>query len=558
MAGDPARATSSSAPVVLMSEGDSLSVRFADTHIARYADSHPGTIGNAVGASTICCHAGNSLVERFAADQLQHPTHLTVLIGANDMTTYLDVGPPAPAPTAWLNSLWSYTDAWRALGVKVAVGTLLSQCYPNNAVYNNAFNARRAIVNPAIRAAVGTHIDAVIDFAADPVMGGDMSSCDAAYFMDPVHPNPAGQLRMYNVYLPAVTGFIQSGGTISSPVPVNNDVVGAFRFICGAGTLNYDDPIVFFGQTGAAHGHQKFGRDMNANTTYAIARASGGSSCNNIAGQDNNVAKAGEAGNRTPYWVPFLLTGTGFVLQPDYFQVYYKREPATSAECTNVLRFPGGCAPIPRGLKQIFGNKHTDSSYVNPDAPPEFLCSNVNGGATVNYFTDMAGALACAKNQAVATGQPQNFIARLVSPDCWNGTTIDSADHRSHLAYQRNTGLGYFACPATHPVHIPFFLEAEVFTIQPTDNVTNYRFSSDDMDTSKPKGWSYHGDYGPMAWDPTILATWEANCINKKLSCQGGELGDGTMLKGAAVPYYLSGGTYTASFTNPNRLVPVP
>lgn len=35
-------------------------------------------------------------------------------------------------------------------------------------------------------------------------------------------------------------------------------------------------------------------------------------------------------------------------------------------------------------------------------------------------------------------------------PDCWNGTDVDSADHRSHVAF--STGG---ACPSDHPVAIP-------------------------------------------------------------------------------------------------------
>jgi hypothetical protein len=67
-----------------------------------------------------------------------------------------------------------------------------------------------------------------------------------------------------------------------------------------------------------------------------------------------------------------------------------------------------------------------------------------------------------------------------------------------------------------------------------------------------------HVDYGPMAWDPTIYQMWEDNCLDKLLSCSGGNLGNGFGLKGAWSPIYNINGVYTASMTNPNRLVPVP
>ena len=36
-------------------------------------------------------------------------------------------------------------------------------------------------------------------------------------------------------------------------------------------------------------------------------------------------------------------------------------------------------------------------------------------------------------------------------PDCWDGRRLDSADHRSHMAYLANGN-----CPSTHKVSVPF------------------------------------------------------------------------------------------------------
>jgi hypothetical protein len=35
------------------------------------------------------------------------------------------------------------------------------------------------------------------------------------------------------------------------------------------------------------------------------------------------------------------------------------------------------------------------------------------------------------------------------------------------------------------------------------------------------------------AWSPTIKARWHENCINKHLTCSGGDLGNGTIMKAA-------------------------
>ena len=58
-----------------------------------------------------------------------------------------------------------------------------------------------------------------------------------------------------------------------------------------------------------------------------------------------------------------------------------------------------------------------------------------------------------------------------------------------------------------------------------------------------------HADYWE-AWDPTVKAMWEANCIDKMLNCVGGALGNGYSIIGASQPWY--------GWTNPNHLVPIP
>ena len=35
-------------------------------------------------------------------------------------------------------------------------------------------------------------------------------------------------------------------------------------------------------------------------------------------------------------------------------------------------------------------------------------------------------------------------------PECWDGRRLDSADHKSHMAYAMRNG-----CPSTHPVEVP-------------------------------------------------------------------------------------------------------
>jgi hypothetical protein len=78
----------------------------------------------------------------------------------------------------WLAKVWAYTDSLRAQGYKVAMGTILPQYNINGSAYMTEFTRRRPLANAAIRAAVGAHIDAVIDFAADPTIGPDSAAAN--------------------------------------------------------------------------------------------------------------------------------------------------------------------------------------------------------------------------------------------------------------------------------------------------------------------------------------------------------------------------------------------
>ena len=68
--------------------------------------------------------------------------------------------------------------------------------------------------------------------------------------------------------------------------------------------------------------------------------------------------------------------------------------------------------------------------------------------------------------------------------------------------------------------------------------------------SERSSGSTLHGDYFE-GWDPVTKEEWTDNCIDKLLSCQGGNLGDGFILKGAQVPPW-------GWKTVPERLVPVP
>lgn len=116
------------------------------------------------------------------------------------------------------------------------------------------------------------------------------------------------------------------------------------------------------------------------------------------------------------------------------------------------------------------------------------------------------------------------------APGCWDGKNLDSSNHRDHMAYPDYGWWGYLKCPTTHPYVIPDFSMGTWYTVD--DNLRTWRLSSDEMG-GQPAGSTYHADFF-MAWDPTAHRMFHDNCINKLLTCSGGDLGNGKQLIGAS------------------------
>ena len=163
-------------------------------------------------------------------------------------------------------------------------------------------------------------------------------------------------------------------------IPGQDSVVGAFRFICNAGQVLADDPIVYPGQPGKSHLHQFYGNTgANASSTYSSLRTSGSSTCMSPL-------------NRSAYWMPAMLDGKGNVVRPDYVQIYYKRRPVTDPIVSDPAnpQYEGKAIPLPNGLRFIFG-----FNMLNPgDSPTGQAYFNCDGPTAVpGAYSTMAAAL---------------------------------------------------------------------------------------------------------------------------------------------------------------------
>lgn len=125
------------------------------------------------------------------------PGSLNILVvegGANDY--YIDTN--VSGNLALLEQFLLYCDDMRAVGYKVLLCTQLAQ--DGNTSYGAAHNASRSYLDPVVRAAVGSRIDACMDWAADPILGPDSAAFGAntsptACYRDYVHLTAEGSWR---------------------------------------------------------------------------------------------------------------------------------------------------------------------------------------------------------------------------------------------------------------------------------------------------------------------------------------------------------------------------
>jgi hypothetical protein len=237
-----------------------------------------------------------------------------------------------------------------------------------------------------------------------------------------------------------------------------------FRIICPISRMSNDDPIVYPGQPGKAHHHTFFGAvDIDASM---VMPETGGSTC------------AGGTINRSGYWVPSIIdTRFGKAVVP-YFNTIYYQQGYDGILAANIV------APPP-GFRMIAGNLRA-----------AFACPT--GGGTTIPAACPAGS---------------DFIYSIQFPRCWDGVNLDSADHKSHVAYSDSNG-----CPSTHPVAIPQISYNIHYHITADDDTSKWRLSSDDYAWSSPGGLSAHADW-LNGWDQSKLQMVVTECLNAQKDC---------------------------------------
>jgi Domain of unknown function (DUF1996) len=270
-----------------------------------------------------------------------------------------------------------------------------------------------------------------------------------------------------------------AGKPASAAVPREGDV--RFKVTCDFDHHANDDPIVNPGQPGAAHLHDFFGKRNVDSTTTSYSKLADGddkTSCN-------------DAKDLAAYWVPAVSTSAG-VVTPVRMTAYYRRGSKT-----------GTIKPFPAGLKVIAGWQ-SGKPQPAPDISG-WKCSGTEKPQTT-------------PPTSCPTGEWLNMFVRF--PDCWDGRNLDSADHRSHMAYSAfSTSARASTCPTSHPVPVPSVSYYINFSSLP-DGRSVTGIASGGVET-------VHGDFF-NGWDVARLQERVDTCLNGYQRCASG--GDGAPL----------------------------
>jgi Tol biopolymer transport system component len=232
-----------------------------------------------------------------------------------------------------------------------------------------------------------------------------------------------------------------------------------FAVRCGFSHRNQDDPIVYPGQPGRSHDHTFFGNRLTtALSTPASLRAKGQTTCVNRA-------------DTSAYWVP-TLDVAGRPVEPLALFATYARRTSQPVDL------------FPAGLKVIAGDANARRAQSTRVTFWSCAVPRVERSSTIP------------RCPATRRGGLRLHVS---FPDCWDGKRLDSADHKSHMAYSSHA-----ACPRSHPVAVPAL-----------SLVVHYPLSGrQDAELASGGQFSGHADF-LNAWNQAELASRVKRYLNR-------------------------------------------
>lgn len=253
-----------------------------------------------------------------------------------------------------------------------------------------------------------------------------------------------------------------SAKTAAARVPMEVNFVSHCRFSHRAA----DDPIVSPGRPGASHDHSFVGNTSTSAFSTLESLRGASTTCH-------------RPGDTAAYWMPTLLVD-GRPVAPLAAQIYYRRRTTAPVRA------------FPTGLKMIAGEAHATTPQ---DRRVTFWNCGVEAGVPPSSSVPTCPA-----------GRSMGLRLHVTFPSCWDGRSLDSADHQSHMAYPRRG-----SCPATHPVAVPAISLIYRYPVAGGPNVA----------LASGGQYSAHADFF-NAWNERALARLVDTCLNALRHCGRG------------------------------------
>lgn len=155
---------------------------------------------------------------------------------------------------------------------------------------------------------------------------------------------------------------------------------------------------------------------------------------------------------------------------------------------------------FPPGFRMLAGNPSLRSySDVMEQAAINFVCLDYDNGSSSSTGLPTVNC-------------PQGLRAQIVFPSCWNGVDLDSANHKSHMAYPNELSDG--TCPDDFPVRlVTLFYEVTFVVDDFSARWYNGRAQPFVFAMGDPTGYGLHGDM-INGWDETFLQSAIDTCLN--------------------------------------------
>ncbi|WP_229069985.1 DUF1996 domain-containing protein [Actinoplanes sp. DH11] len=259
-----------------------------------------------------------------------------------------------------------------------------------------------------------------------------------------------------------------SGGTTTPPtIPPGAVRVAEFLADCPFSHRLPDDPIIFPNLPGASHMHSFFGSTVTNASSTVDTLLNANSNCN-------------PSIDKSSYWIPTLYRDNQPV-EPVTGIFYYLGEGVRDDLIAQTQ-------PLPLGLRIVAGNAKAAGPADNTLA--RWSCLHAGHvGSSPDFVNCPAGSM---------------LESYLDFPHCWDGRNLDSADHKSHMAYPVNN-----ACPPSHPVVVPKLRQVMRYPV--TGDPARLRLASG-------AGYTMHGDFF-NAWPVAEMARRVNDCIRPIVKC---------------------------------------